>query len=108
LRLAGLVAAIRIRDAAQATSAWVAIDANGNGLGGGVELVGGVWVLLISAASSRSAAFPKVLGYLGVVVGLAGVLTVVPMLKDLATVFGISQILWFASIGIVMLRRIHS
>ena len=45
---------------------------------------------------------------LGIVVGLAGVLTVVPMLKDLAMIFGISQILWFAWIGIVMLRRIHS
>lgn len=102
------VAAIHTRDAAQATSTWMAIGAIQNGLGGGVELVGGVWVLLISAAALRSAAFPKVLGYLGIVVGLAGVLTVVPMLKDLAMIFGISQILWFAWIGIVMLRRIHS
>jgi hypothetical protein len=30
------------------------------------------------------------------------------MLKDLAILFGISQILWFAWIGIVMLRRVHS
>jgi hypothetical protein len=67
-----------------------------------------LWVLLISAASFRSATFPKAFGYLGIVVGLAGVLTVVPMLKDLAMIFGISQILWFAWIGIVMLRRIHS
>ncbi len=102
------VAAIHARDAAQATSTWVVIDAIQNGLGGGVELVGGVWVLLISAASFQSSAFPKGLGYLGIVVGLAGVLTVVPMLKDLAMVFGISQILWFAWIGIAMLRRIHS
>ncbi len=100
------VAAIHVRDVAQATSTWVAIDAIQNGLGGGVEIVGGVWVLLISAASFRSTAFPKVLGYLGLVVGLAGVLTVVPMLKDLAMVFGISQILWFAWIAIVLLRPI--
>jgi len=102
------VAAIHARDAAHATSTWVVIDAIQNGLGGGVELVGGVWVLLISAASFQSSAFPKGLGYLGIVVGMAGVLTVVPMLKDLAMVFGISQILWFAWIGIAMLRRIHS
>jgi hypothetical protein len=102
------VAAIHPRDVAQATSTWVAISAIQNGLGGGVEIVGGVWVLLISAASFQSAAFPKVLGYLGIVVGLTGVLTVVPMLKDLAILFGISQILWFAWIGIVMLRRVHS
>lgn len=102
------VAAIHTRDVAQATSTWVTIGAIQNGLGGGVELVGGVWVLLISGASFRSAAFPKALGYLGIVVGVAGVLTVVPMLKDLAMVFGISQILWFAWIGMVMLRRTHN
>jgi hypothetical protein len=102
------VAAIHTRDVVQATTTWVAISAVQNGLGGGVELVGGVWVLLISAASFQSAAFPKSLGYLGIVVGLAGVFTVIPMLKDLAMVFGISQILWFAWIGIVMLRRIPS
>ncbi|MBB2484539.1 DUF4386 family protein [Mitsuaria sp. WAJ17] len=99
------VAAIHSRDVAQATATWVAISAIQNGLGGGVEIVGGVWALLISAASFKSAAFPKVLGYIGFVVGLAGVLTVVPMLKDLAVVFGISQILWFAWIGIYLLRR---
>lgn len=99
------VAALHPQDAALATATWVAIDAIHNGLGGGVEIVGGVWVLLISVAALRSAAFPKALGYLGLVVGLAGVLTVVPMLKDLAMVFGITQILWFAWIGIVLLGR---
>jgi hypothetical protein len=103
-----VVAAIHSRDVAQATSTWVTIAAIQNGLGGGVEIVGGVWTLLVSAASFQSAAFPKALGYLGIVVGLSGVLTVVPMLKDLAIVFGITQILWFAGIGIVMLRRVQS
>lgn len=100
-----VVAAIHPRDVAQSTSTWVTIDAIHNGLGGGVEIVGGVWVLLISAASFRSGALPRALSYLGIVVGLAGVLTVVPMLADLAMVFGISQILWFAWIGVVMLGR---
>lgn len=102
------VAALHPRDAAQATATWLAVATIQNGLGGGVEVVGGVWVLLISAASRQAAAFPKILGYVGVVVGISGILTVVPMLKDLAILFGISQILWFAWIGIVMLRRVHS
>lgn len=102
------VAAIHSRDVAQATLIWVVVDAVQNGLGGGVEIVGGVWVILISAASFQSNVFPKILSYLGIVVGLAGVLTVVPMLKDLAFVFGIGQILWFAWIGIMMMRRVHS
>lgn len=102
------VAAIHARDVAQAISTWLAINAIQDGLGGGIELVGGMWVLLISAASSRSALFPKALSGLGTLVGLAGVLTVIPMLKDLAVVFGVSQIVWFAWIGILMLRRARS
>jgi hypothetical protein len=39
---------------------------------------------------------------------MSGILTVFPMLKDLAMGFGISHVLWFAWIGIAMLRRPHS
>lgn len=101
-----MVATIHARDVAHATYTWSAVAAIQNGLGGGVELVGGVWVLLISAASYQAPGFPKALGYLGIVVGVAGILTVVPTLKDLAIVFGISQILWFAWIGVVLLRQV--
>lgn len=100
-----MVATIHSRDVAQATSTWMAVAVIQNGLGGGVEVVGGVWVFLISAASFQALGFPKVLCYLGIVVGVAGILTVVPVLKDLAVVFGISQILWFAWIGTVLLRE---
>ena len=101
------VATIYARDVAQASSVWLTIQVIQviqNWLGGGVELVGGVWVLLISVALFRSLAFPKLLGYLGVVVGLSGVLTVVPLFKDLTIVFGISQSFWFAWIGVAMMR----
>lgn len=101
------VASIYASDVEQATATWLAIDAIQNGLGGGVEIVGGVWVLLITAGSFRSTTFPKALCYLGVVVGLAGVLTIVPIHKDLGAVFGITQIFWFAWIGIIMLHREH-
>lgn len=40
-----------------------------------------------------------------VLVGVAGVLTVVPPLGELGAVFGRGQILWFAWIGSFMLRR---
>ncbi len=98
------VAALHSQDAAQAASVWSAIGAVQDGLGGGVEIVGGVWVLLISAASLRSSALPRALTYLGFVVGVAGILTVVPSLGELGAVFGIGQILWFAWLGIIMLR----
>jgi hypothetical protein len=83
---------------------WTAIGAIQDGLGGGVEIVGGVWVLLISIASLRSSALPRALSYLGFMIGAAGILTVVPSLAELGTVFGLGQIIWFAGLGIIMIR----
>ncbi|MBK7902709.1 MAG: DUF4386 domain-containing protein [Proteobacteria bacterium] len=40
------VAALHAQDAEHAASVWTAIGAIQDGLGGGVEIVGGVWVLL--------------------------------------------------------------
>ena len=74
------------------------------GIGGGVELAGGLWVLLISWSALRQAAFPRWLNYLGIAVGVAGVLTVIPALKELGALFGLGQIVWFAWLGTVMLR----
>lgn len=99
------VAKLHALDAAQAVSVWAAIAAVQDGIGGGVEIVGGVWVLLISAASLRANEFPRLLAYLGAVVGVAGVLTVAPPLKELGAVFGLGQIVWFTWIGVSMLRR---
>jgi prepilin signal peptidase PulO-like enzyme (type II secretory pathway) len=93
------------QDVAQAVSAWAVIGAVQDGLGGGVEIVGGWWVLLISAAALRANALPRSLSYLGVVVGMAGILTVAPPLGELGAVFGLGQILWFSWIGVLMLRR---
>jgi hypothetical protein len=98
------VAELHPQDAAQAASVWSAIGAVQDGLGGGVEIVGGVWVLLISAASLRSSALPRTLSYLGFIVGAAGILTVVPSLGELGAIFGLGQIFWFAWLGIIMLR----
>jgi len=99
------VAKLHSLDVTQAASAWVVIASIQDGLGGGVELVGGLWVLLISAASFRSDAFPRLLAYLGTVVGVAGILTIAPPLKELGTLFGLGQILWFAWIGVSMIHR---
>lgn len=73
-------------------------------LGGGNELVGGLWVLFISLASLRSDAFPKGLSLLGITVGSVGVATVYPA-EVLTEVFGVTQIIWFIWLGISMLNQ---
>ncbi len=92
------------KDPDYAASVWSAISTVQEGLGGGNEIVGGLWVLLISWAALKMSEFPAVLNYLGIVIGLAGILTVVPGLEVLTAVFGLGQILWFVWLGIAMLR----
>ena len=98
------VADLQGKDPAQAASLFLAISSVQEGLGGGNEMVGGLWVLLISAAALRGGGLPRPLNYLGVAVGLAGILTVLPALGVLKDVFGLTQIVWFAWLGLVLLR----
>ena len=104
---AGMAAVVGLHgtDPAQAVAAWQAIEPVAQGLGGsGGELLGGLWVLLVSAAALRTRGLPKVLNWLGVAIGTAGVLSVVPALQDLKYGFGSLQIVWFVWLGIVMVR----
>jgi hypothetical protein len=104
---AGMAAVVGLHGTspAQAVSAWQAIEPVTEGLGGsGGELLGGLWVLLVSVAALRTGGLPKLLNWLGVAIGTAGVLSVVPVLKDLGYAFGLLQIVWFVWLGIVMLR----
>ncbi len=100
----GVVADLYGEDPAQAASVWLALDSVEKGLGGGVEIPGGLWILLTSWAALRAGGLPRALNYLGVVIGVAGILTVAPTLDVLEAVFGLGFIVWFVWVGIVMLR----
>ena len=104
---AGMAAVVDLHgtNPTQAVAAWQAIEPVAQGLGGsGGELLGGLWVLLVSVAALRTRRLPRVLSWLGVALGAAGILSVVPALKDLAYGFGLLLIVWFVWLGIVMLR----
>ncbi len=100
----GVVVDLYGTDPAQAASAWLALDFVVNGLGGGNEIVGGLWVLLVSWAALRPEGLPRALNALGAVIGVAGLLTVVPALEVLGAVFGLGLIAWFVWLGVVLLR----
>lgn len=91
-------------NAEQAATVWLAISAVQEALGGGNEIVGGLWIMLVSWAAMRTAGLPRVLTYLGVIIGVAGIVTVVPSFGDLGAIFGLGSILWFAGTGMVMVR----
>ena len=99
----GTVADLHETDPAMAETIWAAVDSIANGLGGGNEVVGGMWVLLLSLVALQTRGFSKWLGYLGLVMGLAGIITVVPALEDVGVVFGLGLIVWFVAVGRLLL-----
>lgn len=100
------VASLAQTDRAGAVVAWQAIEPIAQGLGGaGGELLGGLWVLLVSWIALRNRALPKILSWLGIAIGAAGLASVVPQLQSLAYAFGMLQIVWFAWLGVTMIRE---
>ena len=95
---------IGIDDPQKAMLIWSSVGIVSEGLGGGNEIVGGVWVLLLSIVTFKSSSFSKLLSVLGLFVGIVGVLTVLPF-DVFKEIFGISQIVWFIWIGISMIRK---
>ena len=87
----------------RAAETWHIITLLTESLGGGNELVGGIWVLLISLCNLFSKIFSKWLNYIGIFVGAAGIATVYPA-EIFTEVFDISQIVWFIWLGVSFLR----
>jgi hypothetical protein len=99
------VVALYAKDPAQAALTWQGIESVASGLGNGNgEILGGLLTLLVSLAALRAGGLPKGLNILGVLVGAAGIITIVPGLIDLVGVFALGQVIWFVWLGIVLLR----
>ena len=107
----GMVATIGIRtvvdlyesDPAQAGVVWAAIESVQLGLGATNEIVGGLWILLVSWVALQAGKLPKILNYLGGVIGFVGLLVLVLPLNVVGPLFGPGLIIWFVWIGIVLL-----
>ena len=100
------VVALYAKDPAQAALTWQGIESVASGLGNGNgEILGGLLTLLVSLAALRAGGLPKGLNILGLLVGAVGIISIIPGLTDLMIgVFGLSQIIWFVWLGIVLLR----
>lgn len=103
---AGLPLALGLyeKDPAQAALTWSQIEAVASGLGNGnCEILGGLMTLLFGVAELKSSAQPRLIGVLGILVGLVGVASLAPGFSDLAGVFGLGQGAWFVWLAIVMI-----
>jgi hypothetical protein len=91
-------------DPTRAAQTWLAMLMIVNGLGGGNEIVGGLWLLLASVAGLRAGGLPWALNLFGAVISAAGLLTTIPPLQDLGAAFGLGLIVWFLWLGVVLIR----
>ncbi|XSG75513.1 DUF4386 family protein [Herpetosiphon llansteffanensis] len=99
-----IIADLQQSDPTQTSAVWVAISAIASGLGGAIELPGGVWVSLISLAGLQTKRLPKLLNYCGLLVGATGIATVFPVFYEAGSIFGVGMIGWFLWVGVVLVR----
>ena len=101
----GAVVILSPSNPAQAASMWQAIEPVSDGLSSiDGEILGGLWVLLVSIAAFGWAGSRGPSGWFGIAVGAIGLASVIPPLADLGILFGLAQIGWFVWLGFSMLR----
>ena len=100
------VVALHAADPSQAVTVWLATETITSGMtGGNGEVLGGLWTLLVSLAAWRGRSFPVPLIVVGMIAGAAGLVSALPGLAGLVAVFGLTQLVWFVGLGVVLLRR---
>lgn len=88
-------------DPVQAAQVWQVLHAVELGLGGGNEIAGGVWILLVSLAGLMGRSLGKVTIALGLLTGAGGLVTLFPAVGDMAgAYFGLGAIVWFIAVGL--------
>lgn len=93
---------LHAEDPDRAATVWAALAAVQDALGGGIELVGGVWILLVAWGWREGVG--RGLRLLGTGIGIAGILTMLPGSMAAAAAFGLGFIAWFVWAGIVLWR----
>ena len=108
---AGMMANVTVEHAAnlfainpaQAAEDWALLQVVELGLGGGNEIAGGVWILLVSIAGVMGRSLGKITIGLGLLTGAGGLATLVPAIGDVAgAIFGLGAIAWFIAVGLSM------
>ncbi len=89
-----------------ALNTWVSTSVIQDALGGGIEVAGALWAVVVGLAVLRSRALSPALGGLALGLGVVGLATVIPIASEAATdVFGLGLIVWFTWLGLALRRR---
>jgi hypothetical protein len=97
------LASLYVRDPASAETAYAALSAIDSGMDGAALFTLAWWALLASWAAVQTETLPKGLAYLGMLLGVAGIIGgVVPGVRPLALIV---VLIWTPWLGIVLVRR---
>ena len=92
-------------DPDRAATVWAGVRIIQDATGGGIELIGGLWVAAVCWAALRSDLLGRAWVRLGLIAGVAGVMTSIPVVDEpAAAIFGLGMIAWFAGVGRQLLR----
>ena len=91
-------------DSSQTATVSLATGSVLGGLVGRVEVLGGLWILLVTWGALRVGELPRALHYLGLAVSVAGIATAVPALAVLRIIFRLGELVWGVWLGIAMFR----
>lgn len=83
---------------------WFFVYAIQQGLGDGVEWVGGIWLTIVSSHFIFIQGKRSLVHIYGLLIGLVGCLTLVPGLQHAGALFGLGQIVWFVWIGAALFQ----
>lgn len=90
---------INLVDSNFAIQIWTIVDIIFDSIGGGTEILGGVWILIISILALREKTFNYYINIMGIIIGISGILSHIPSLEVFQMVFGLLQITWFFAIA---------
>lgn len=91
-------------DTQTAIISWSIIEIISNSIGGGTEILGGIWILIISIICLKNNILNKYVNMLGLVIGVSALLSDIPGLEIFQMVFGLLQIAWFFALGFSFLK----
>ena len=96
-------------DPVQAAMLRLVVDTITTGNDHSDRLLGCLWVLLTSWAALRTGQLSRPLNFLGLVIGIAGIVSsVAPALNELGYAFGVGIIVWWGWLGVILLQNSRS
>lgn len=74
-------------------------------IGGGIELIGGFWVLSLGVLGIKQHFFKRFFGIFSIFLGCIGMITVFPTFMTFTGVFGVLQIAWFSGLSFCLSKK---